>query len=188
MQPTDADHTKPLNALDPLNGFPNASLNGPDAELREPAVDDGTAMWRIAKDSRTLDLNSPYAYVLWARDFAATSVIATVAGNPAGFLTAYVRPADPATLMVWQVAVDAGYRGRRLAARMLEHVVAATPRCTHLETTITEDNAASIALFTSFARARGARVDRTPLFAGELLGAGHATEHLFRIGPVAPAA
>ncbi|WP_344101209.1 diaminobutyrate acetyltransferase [Myceligenerans crystallogenes] len=168
-------------------------MNRPDtpgphhAELREPAVADGPAMWRIARDSRDLDLNSHYAYMLWARDFAATSVIAAVDGNPAGFLTAYVRPDEPTTLMVWQVAVDAAYRGRRLAARMLEHAVGAAPRCTHLETTITADNAASIALFTSFARARGARVDRTPLFTEETLGGDHATEHLFRIGPVAPA-
>ncbi|GAB4085570.1 diaminobutyrate acetyltransferase [Myceligenerans cantabricum] len=156
--------------------------------LKEPTIEDGSAMWRIARDSRTLDLNSSYAYVLWARDFAATSVIATVDGQPAGFLTGYVRPAEPTTLMVWQVAVDAAFRGRRLAARMLDHVVSSVPRCTYLETTITADNAASIALFTSFAQARGAVVERTPLFTEEMLGRGHDTEHLFRIGPVATAA
>ena len=156
--------------------------------LKEPTAEDGAAMWRIARDSRTLDLNSSYAYVLWGRDFGATSVIATVGGSAAGFLTGYVRPDQPTTLMVWQVAVDAAFRGRRLAARMLDHVVSRNPRCTYVETTITADNAASIALFTSFATARGAAVDRTPLFTEEILGGGHATEHLFRIGPVADAA
>jgi L-2,4-diaminobutyric acid acetyltransferase len=159
-----------------------------DVGLKEPTVEDGTAMWRIARDSRTLDLNSAYAYVLWARDFAATSVLATVGGRPAGFLTGYVRPDEPTTLMVWQVAVDSAFRGRRLAARMLDHVVSSAPRCTHVETTITADNAASIALFTSFAQARGAAVERTPLFTEAILGGGHDTEHLFRIGPVTTAA
>lgn len=174
MLPSDEDHHK--------------ARTSQDVGLKEPTLEDGTAMWRIARDSHTLDLNSSYAYVLWARDFAATSVIATVDGQPAGFLTAYVRPDQPTTLMVWQVAVDAAFRGRRLAARMLDHVVSSVPRCTYLETTITADNAASIALFTSFAEARGATVERTPLFTEEILGGGHDTEHLFRIGPVAAAA
>lgn len=63
-------------------------------------------MWRIARDSQVLDLNASYAYVLWCRDFAGTSVVATVNGEVVGFVTGYRRPKQPATLMVWQVAVD----------------------------------------------------------------------------------
>ncbi|MFE3738731.1 diaminobutyrate acetyltransferase, partial [Streptomyces sp. NPDC059134] len=39
-----------------------------------PRVEDGAAIWRIARDSEVLDLNSSYSYLLWCRDFAATSV------------------------------------------------------------------------------------------------------------------
>lgn len=34
-------------------------------------------MWAIAAASRVLDVNSRYAYVLWCRDFAATSISLT---------------------------------------------------------------------------------------------------------------
>ncbi len=76
-------------------------------KLDTPRVDDGAAIWRIARDSKTLDLNSSYSYLLWCRDFAATSVVARDgAGEPVGFITGYVRPQQPRTLLVWQVAVD----------------------------------------------------------------------------------
>src|SRR3954453_20075010 len=81
--------------------------------IDRPEVADGAALWRIARDSEALDLNSSYSYLLWCRDFAATSAVARGAdGNPVGFLTGYVRPEQPHTLFVWQVAVDAAQRGR----------------------------------------------------------------------------
>ncbi|HAG60102.1 MAG TPA: diaminobutyrate acetyltransferase, partial [Arthrobacter bacterium] len=73
----------------------------------------------MARDSKVLDLNSSYSYLLWCRDFAAASIMATVDGEPAGFITGYMRPGEPGTLMVWQVAVDEAFRGRKLAASML---------------------------------------------------------------------
>lgn len=139
----------------------------------------------MARDSRVLDVNASYAYLLWARDFAATSVVATVDDEPGGFVTGYRRPDEPGTLMVWQVAVDEQHRGRGLAHRMLNELVDRQAEVVdHLETTITADNAASIALFTSFARGRQARLERTPLFEATLFPDGHDAEHLFRIGPL----
>ncbi len=142
-------------------------------------------MWRLARDSRVLDVNASYAYLLWARDFAATSVVATVGDEPAGFVTGYARPDRPETLMIWQVAVDERHRGRGLARRMLAEIVDRHgDRFSHLETTITADNAASIALFSSFATSRGALLERSELFAAPLFPDGHDAEVLFRIGPL----
>jgi diaminobutyrate acetyltransferase len=155
----------------------------PVVELDRPSIGDGAAMWRMARDSAVLDLNSSYAYLLWARDFAATSVVARVEGEPAGFVTGYVRPDEPQVLMVWQVAVDAAHRGRGLARQMLDHLVD-TSGAAYLETTITDDNDASIALFASLARDRGADLERAPVFPAESFPDGHDTELLFRIGPL----
>ncbi|HEX6517750.1 MAG TPA: diaminobutyrate acetyltransferase [Nocardioidaceae bacterium] len=154
--------------------------------FRRPTLHDGREMWRMARDSKVLDLNTSYAYLLWCRDFASTSVVADVDGTPGGFVTGYLRPDQPDTLMVWQVAVDEEHRGRGLARRMLSELVDAVPnRVTGMETTITADNAASIALFTSFADSRGARITREPVFDASLFPDGHETELLFRIGPLA---
>lgn len=151
--------------------------------LRRPTLADGAGMWRVARDSQTLDLNTSYAYLLWARDFAATSVVTEVDGDVVGFVSGYRRQDDPSVIMVWQVAVDASMRGKKLARRMLDFLVA-DGEYTAMETTITEDNAASIALFTSFGDGHGAGVERSPLFTTELFPDGHDTEMLFHISPL----
>lgn len=159
----------------------------------EPTVADGAAMWRIANDSRVLDVNSPYAYLLWTRDFAATSIVVRVRDDDiVGFVTGYVRPTDPSVLMIWQVAVDEAARGRGLAGVMLDEVFARTrrhqPLVEYLETTITDDNAPSRALFAAFATRHDAELVRSPLFEAQHFPDGsddpHAPEVLNRIGPV----
>ncbi|HZG06006.1 MAG TPA: diaminobutyrate acetyltransferase [Streptomyces sp.] len=157
--------------------------------LDVPRVADGAAIWRIARDSRTLDLNSSYSYLLWCRDFAATSVVARDGdGEPVGFITGYIRPRRPRTLVVWQVAVDHAQRGRGLAAAMLDGLTARVAQelgIDGIETTITPDNTASNRLFTSYARRHGAPVRREVLFDGVLFpDSGHEPEVLYRIGPI----
>jgi diaminobutyrate acetyltransferase len=153
--------------------------------FRAPRLEDGAALWRIARDSQVLDLNSSYTYLLWCRDFAQTSIVATVEGEVGGFVTGFLRPERPDTVMVWQVAVDAEHRGHGLARRMLDALVdgLADRSVRRMETTITADNEASIALFSSFAQGRGAAMEREPVFPAELFPDGHDTELLFRIGP-----
>ncbi len=157
--------------------------------LDVPRVEDGAAIWRIARDSRVLALNSSYSYLLWCRDFAATSVVARDGDErPVGFITGYIRPQRPRTLVVWQVAVDHGQRGRGLAAAMLDGLtdrVAGEFGIDGIETTITPDNTASNRLFTSYARRHGASVRREVLFDGVLFPeGGHEPEVLYRIGPI----
>ncbi|MET7763832.1 diaminobutyrate acetyltransferase [Streptomyces sp. NPDC005355] len=157
--------------------------------LDTPRVEDGAAIWRIARDSKALDLNSSYSYLLWCRDFAATSVVARdAAGEPVGFITGYIRPERPETLVVWQVAVDHAWRGRGLAATLLDGLTQRVVGMgvSGIETTITPDNTASNRLFTSFAERHGAPVEREVLFHGGLFpDSGHEPEVLYRIGPLA---
>ncbi|WP_410709714.1 diaminobutyrate acetyltransferase [Brevibacterium sp. SIMBA_078] len=130
-----------------------------------------------------LDLNSSYSYLLWCRDFADTSVIARIDGEPAGFITGYTRPENPDTLMIWQVAVNENFRGHGLASTML-HELADRTGALRMETTITEDNAASNRLFQAFAEKRGAGFGRRPLFTPDLYPDGHDTEYLYEIAPL----
>ncbi|MEU3250317.1 diaminobutyrate acetyltransferase [Streptomyces sp. NPDC006997] len=160
-----------------------------DLPIDRPKVADGAALWRLAKESGSLDLNSSYAYLLWCRDFAGTSVVARGdGGEPVGFVTGYLRPDRPGTLLVWQVAVDAAYRGRGLAARLLDALtarVAAERGLDAVETTITPGNTASERLFTSYAARHGARVERAVLFATDQFPDGpHDPEVLYRIAPL----
>jgi|SRR5207302_10694490 len=159
--------------------------------IEPPTKADGAALWRIARDSQKLDLNSPYAYLLWCRDFAETSVVAKVNGQAVGFVIGYRRPAAPEVALVWQVAVDASQRGRGLAGALLDELFTRLVRhgVRYLETTITPDNPASIRLFTSFAQRWDAKLDSSTLFEradfpdDEQL---HEREDLYRIGPLSP--
>ena len=155
--------------------------------IESPTKADGAELWRIARDSAKLDLNSPYAYMLMCRDFAGSSVIAREDGEPVGFVLAYRRPDEPEAALVWQVAVDASQRGKGLAGALLdtlfERLTADGVR--YLETTITPDNEASIRLFASFAKRWDAAMETSVLFgAGDFPEAGHAPEELYRIGPL----
>ncbi|MEU1593152.1 diaminobutyrate acetyltransferase [Streptomyces sp. NPDC005708] len=158
--------------------------------IDRPEVADGAALWRLARDSGTLDLNSSYSYLLWCRDFAGTSAVVRDGsdGRPVGFVTAYLRPDRPRTLLVWQVAVDSAQRGRGLAARLLDALTARVVEehgVTGLETTITPGNTASERLFTSFARRHGAALEREVLFETPQFPDGpHDPEVLYRIGPL----
>lgn len=113
-------------------------------------------MWRIARDSGVLDLNSSYAYLLWCTDFPSTSAVARVDGEPIGFIAGYLRPSG--SLMIWQVGVDEAYRGFGLAASMLgwlaDSLATLQGEPLVIETTVTQSNTASRALFAGFARRR----------------------------------
>ncbi|MER5773611.1 diaminobutyrate acetyltransferase [Streptomyces sp. NPDC002039] len=159
--------------------------------LDSPDVEDGASLWRIARDSKALDLNSSYSYLLWCRDFAGSSVVARdESGRPVGFVSGYRRPEAPDTLFVWQVAVDESLRGQGVAGALLDGLsvreASKQPlRC--VETTITPDNAASERLFAAYAARHGAPLTREVLFApGDFPEAdAHAPEVLHRIGPLA---
>ncbi|MFF4910706.1 diaminobutyrate acetyltransferase [Streptomyces sp. NPDC001260] len=166
-----------------------AQADSAQLQIDRPSVTDGAALWRIARDSKVLDLNSSYSYLLWCRDFAATSAVARDEhGETVGFVTGYVRPDRPRTLLIWQVAVDEAQRGRGLAAALLDGLVvrcSAEHRITAVETTITPGNTASERLFTSFAERHGADVEREVLFDTGLFPDGpHDPEVLYRIGPL----
>lgn len=148
-----------------------------------PSVADGVPMWELAVASQVLDPKPRYAYALWCRDFARTSVVARRDGDVVGYVTGYLRPESPSTLFVWQVCVSAAARGDGVGGRMLDAVFGAAPGADRMETTITPDNESSIALFTAFATRHDLTVDRSELFGREVLGDDHEPEFLYSIRP-----
>lgn len=152
-------------------------------EISDWRVDDGAEIWALVEAS-TLDTNSPYAYLLWGDHFAATSRTWRDDEGLGGFVMGYRVPAEPTTLFVWQVAVDARCQGLGVASRLLDAVCDAHPDVTHLESTVTPTNTASQRLFSGFAARRDAPLAIFPAFAATQFPPGeHEAEDRFRIGP-----
>lgn len=159
-----------------------------DIKLRQPNIDDGAEIWRVVKESGTLDLNSAYLYLLLCKDFADTCVVAERDGRICGFVTGYRPPGRDDVIFLWQVGVDADARGRGLAKRMLASFLKGAPGARYLETTISPSNAASQALFRGVARDLGTECAVSACFrAAQFPGGGHEDEELYRIGPFDPA-
>ncbi len=137
-----------------------------------------------------LDLNSPYAYVMWADHFASSSVVATDAdGQLGGFVIGFRPPAKPEVVFVWQIAVARAMRGRGLGSLLLDELVARSGADV-LEATVTPSNQASIALFTSFAARHGVAAELAVAYPADLFPpagggrAAHEEEVRYRIGPL----
>lgn len=168
----------------------NGDIRGPsEREIDTPSSADGGAIWRIARDSVKLDLNSSYAYLMWCHDFADTSLVARVGDEVVGFVIGYRRPTAPDTVVVWQIAVDGSQRGRGTAGALLDTLVnrLADEGVRFMETTITPDNAPSNALFASLAQRWGVPMDPAGTFDAGDFPDEHESEVRFRIGPFAEA-
>lgn len=155
--------------------------------LRHPTRDDGAAMYRFVRDHGGLELNTGYAYVVFAGDLTATSLVAyDEGGTLRGFVLGYRPPTRPDVLFVWQVGVDPATRGQGLGRRMLLRLVDDTrPAGVHyLEATVTPSNGASQKLFRSVARELDAECEDRPHLTTDVFPEpGHEAEDLFRIGP-----
>lgn len=157
--------------------------------LRQPTEQDGYSLHQLIERCQPLDVNSVYCNLLQCTDFSATAIAAEdQQGNLVGFISGYCLPARPDTLFIWQVAVDSSMRGQGLGLRMLLALVqrvAAEQGIRYLETTISPDNNASIALFRKAFTELGINHQTRVLFSSEQHFAGlHADEVLYRAGPL----
>jgi L-2,4-diaminobutyric acid acetyltransferase len=155
--------------------------------FRSPVPADAARIAALIADCPPLDTNSVYCNLLQCSDFADTCIVAERSGTIVGWISGYRPPAKQDKFFVWQVAVSDSARGEGLGGQMLDALLErpALQGVLSLTTTITEDNAASWALFESFAGRHGATLRRTPRFERDRhFGGAHETEWEARIGPL----
>lgn len=155
-----------------------------DIAFRAPRAEDGPDVRRLISSCRPLDENSLYCNLLQCDHFGETCVAAERDGRLVGWISGYILPDDPDTLFIWQVAVDPKVQGTGLGKRMLAVLMErdVCENVSNLKTTITDDNDASWALFSSFARTRGGAMRRVPHFHSDAHFDGeHDTEHMVTI-------
>lgn len=155
-------------------------------QLRSPTPTDGAAVHNLIRKSAYLDDNSLYCYLAICSHFHSTSVVATIGSDVVGVITAYIPPEQPETLFVWQVAVDTAAQKQGLAGRMLDHILNrdSCHSIRYVETSVTQENAASRALFSSLARRHDTSITESVMFdrITHFLNL-HDTEYKLTIGP-----
>lgn len=154
---------------------------GETINFRTPILEDGKAIYELIKRCPPLDLNSSYLYLLLADHFAGSCILAETDENVVGFVSAYLKPQQPDTLFVWQVAVDSDMRGQQLGSRLLQQLyqqLGSADKVNKLETTISPSNAPSQKLFARFAKSNSLTIRSETYMPAAFFSTGeHNNEH-----------
>ncbi|MEA2028473.1 MAG: GNAT family N-acetyltransferase [Campylobacterota bacterium] len=91
--------------------------------LRKPIKSDAKYIYKLVQDTKILDINSEYLYLLQSTHFANNCIVATIDEKIVGFVSGYIKPNHPDRLFIWQVGVDSDFRGRDIAGKMLKKLL-----------------------------------------------------------------
>ncbi len=132
--------------------------------IRPAAQADIERIQQIAAESLVLKSISINAYAAWCAEFPLTSVVGEIGGKLVGFALGAPLRTSRGRLFVWQVAVDHPYRDRKVGISMLDYLLdeVAAEGISVLEGVTAADAGASLALFESLARRRGAWLSERP--------------------------
>ncbi|NJM31921.1 MAG: diaminobutyrate acetyltransferase [Limnobacter sp.] len=133
-------------------------------EFTNPVLEDGPFVYDLVAQSKPLDLNSRYFYLVQCGHFSKTCVRACLNGELVGWVSGHLLPEQNNVLFVWQVAVSAQARGMGLAVQMIQWLLAKHPAVRQVHTSITPGNKASWGLFESLARRWGTQITRSDWF------------------------
>ncbi|WP_260981947.1 diaminobutyrate acetyltransferase [Paenibacillus sp. 32O-W] len=159
-----------------------------EVRFRKPQAEDGARIWELVRQSRVLDVNSVYCYIMLCRYFAETCVIAEKEGELTGFVTSCPVPGSRDTLFVWQIGVAESERGQGVGRRLLEELLKreSCRDIRYLETTISPSNGPSRALFARLTDSLETKMVEAGGFPAQMFpGEEHEEEKLYRIGPIA---
>ncbi|PTQ55446.1 MAG: L-2,4-diaminobutyric acid acetyltransferase [Candidatus Carbobacillus altaicus] len=176
--------------------------------MRHPEMKDGASMHRLMTISGNLEANAPYTYMMMAHYFGRTSYLVekivplsprssssphtdAYDAIPVGYVLAFHPPQERDALFVWQIGVAPEARGQGLGKRLLMALFETLAQndenqaVRYVLATVDDHNTPSKRLFQSLARAWGAdlRIEHN-FFPQHFFPDSHASEHLYRIGPI----
>ncbi len=144
-------------------------------------------MYQLVKESKVLDVNSPYSYLMWGKYFNKTSIIVEKDNEMIGFITGFLQPKTPDTLFIWQIAVDPAYRGKGFASALIKNLLRRLESngVRFLEATVTPSNLPSNNLFKRIAKCYEVNCEISKCFSKEQFPEpSHEDEMTYRIGPL----
>lgn len=155
--------------------------------IRMPQVSDGKRLHALTQETGILDVNSEYLYLLLGAHFQQTCAVVEKEGQVSGFVSAYIPPAQPDVLFIWQVAIDRACRKQGLALAMVKNILQrhSCAHVTYLQATIAPANHPSRAFFKSLARVFSCPFHEKPFFRKDDFAQSHEAEPLCCVGPLA---
>jgi L-2,4-diaminobutyric acid acetyltransferase len=156
-------------------------------QIYKVKVDDIKDVYKLLTANRPyVGLNSRYTYLLLAKDFSDTCIIAKIGSKIIGFSSGYVPPKRPDTFFNWEIVVDEKYRGNGIQKAMLIHQIHITS-AKFLELTINPSNDVCRKSIIDLARLLHTTYEESMLFSERDFGNDeHEPEVLFRVGPMSP--
>lgn len=149
---------------------------------RIPSIEDSSAIFQLISNTKPLDVNSEYLYILLCDHFKHTCVIAELEDQVVGFLSAYLIPHQLETLFIWQVAVDGGVRGKGVSKFMFQNLLTREniSHVKRIEATVSPSNIASQKMFSWLSRILKTTCVNTPYYDQSQFSSGnHEAEDLY---------
>ena len=114
-------------------------------KMLNPKKENAKEIFTLIKDTKILDLNSEYLYLLQTTHFSDYCCVALLENKVVGFVSGYIHPQHADVYFVWQVGVDSSMRGQGLASQMILNVLNREnlKNINYVHTTISQSNLAS---------------------------------------------
>lgn len=153
--------------------------------LSKPNKSFSKKIFSLVENTKVLDLNSEYLYLLQTTHFKDTCCVAIVSDEIVGFVSAYKLPNKTNTLFVWQVAVDERFRGQNLAKMMMISILKRDENSdtNYINTTVSPSNKSSVRAFEKLAVDLKTKMVSKNFFEKEDFIDQHEEEVLYEIGP-----
>lgn len=154
-------------------------------EFLIPQKKDSKKIFNLVKNTKVLDINSEYLYLLQTTHFRNTCCVVKEEDNIVGFISGYVHPQRNNVLFIWQVAVDEKVRGKSIAKKMMLDILKReeNKNIKYINTTVSPSNKASIRAFEKLAQDLNTKIKGENFFEIEDFISSHEEEVLYEIGP-----
>jgi len=153
-------------------------------KIRNVTLGDIKQVYRLLSANRPyVGLNSRYTYLLLARDFSDTCLVAEDNERIIAFSSGYISPSKQDTFFNWEIVVDEKYRGNGLQKKLLLNQIN-RENIKYLEATVNPSNEAAKRNYRELTRLLKTVCNESVLFREEdFENDSHEAEVLYRIGP-----
>ena len=153
-------------------------------KIRNVTLGDIKQVYRLLSANRPyVGLNSRYTYLLLARDFSDTCLVAEDNERIIAFSSGYISPSKQDTFFNWEIVVDEKYRGNGLQKKLLLNQIN-RENIKYLEATVNPSNEAAKRNYRELTRLLKTVCHESVLFCEEdFENDSHEAEVLYRIGP-----